>query len=198
MDNRNHLLFGASPEAMGLCRALGIALAGVSDPIFDGRDANWFGLTTYADDLDACRRSKASSAILAIDNSVLRERVYRTLTEAGLNFPPVLGGYLGTEPVSGLFLQRMGNISEGCLLSEGVRVNIGGSIMHECIVGRFVTIGPGAVVLGKVTLGDHCYIGANATVLPELSVGAGSIVGAGSVVTKDVAAGAVVKGNPAR
>jgi hypothetical protein len=198
MEKPTYLLLGASPEALGLCHALGISLAGVSDPIFGGRRTRWFDLPAYGNDQDACQKSNASSAVLAIDNSRIREQVYRSLTDARLDFPPVSGGYLGAEPASGLFLQRLGNVSEGCILSEGVRVNIGGSIMHECVVGRFVTIGPGAVVLGKVTLGDHCYIGANATVLPGLSIGAGALVGAGAVVTKDVTAGAVVKGNPAR
>ena len=98
MEKPTYLLFGASPEALGLCHALGISLAGVSDPIFGGRQTRWFDLPAYGNDLDACQKSNASSAVLAIDNSRIREQVYRSLIDAGLDFPPVSGGYLGAEP----------------------------------------------------------------------------------------------------
>lgn len=192
------LLAGASPELLGLARTLGHEVVALSDPAI-GADT-WYGLPAAPGDESAIEIFRPDAVAIAIDDARARERVQQAFETLGVAVASLIGGYKGEDAThgDGLVAQRLSNLSEGCRLGRGVRLNVGANVMHETVLGDFVTVAPNAVLLGRVRVGNHSYIGANATILPDVAIGSGCLVGAGAVVTRDVPDGATVKGNPAQ
>jgi sugar O-acyltransferase (sialic acid O-acetyltransferase NeuD family) len=146
--------------------------------------------------------ASARSACLAVANSRLRERLYRSCLEVGVEV-------IGARATSVVEMDDV-ELGPGALLSpfvtltSNIRVglcfhaNLYSCVEHDCRIGDFVTFAPAVRCNGNVHIHDHAYIGAGALIRQGLVIGEGAVVGMGAVVTKDVPAGATVAGNPAR
>lgn len=89
-------------------------------------------------------------------------------------------------------------LGAGCVFGDGVLLNRSASIGHHCVLGDWVSVGPGAILSGNVRVGQHSMIGAGAVLQSDIRVGANVRIAAGSVVRKSVPDGAIVSGNPGK
>lgn len=153
----------------------------------------------------ALRRTEPWSAVVAIGDPEIRQRVVRLLTEeaaAPVDFPVLVhpAATVGDDVV----------IAEGTVVAPGVRlsacISVGRhvhldqnvTVGHDTVIGDFSRLNPAACVSGNVHVGRGVIVGANSTVLQGLVVNDGAVVGAGAVVTRDVNADRTVIGVPAR
>jgi sugar O-acyltransferase (sialic acid O-acetyltransferase NeuD family) len=151
--------------------------------------------------------SAKKSAVIAIANSHVREKLAHKLASAGVK--------LRSTKASNVVVMDDVSIGEGACLSPFVTLtsnikigkcfhaNLYSYVEHDCIIGDYVTFAPGAKCNGNVIVEDHAYIGSNAVIRQgtpnnPVVIGRGAVIGMGAVVTKHVAAGNTVVGNPAR
>lgn len=174
-----------SPENIARLERLGVPLAGDLEKVL--------------------RRTERWSAVVAIGDAVVRERIVRSLAEgaaAAVDYPVLVDPDAtvgqdvelgeGTVVAAGARLSACIRVGAHAHLDQNVTVG------HDTMVGDFARLNPAACVSGDVTLGRGVLIGANATVLQGRSVGDHAVVGAGAVVTRDVAGSRTVIGVPAR
>lgn len=95
-------------------------------------------------------------------------------------------------------------ITEGCILTNGIRVadhvhlNLACTVGHDAVIGAFATLAPGVHVSGNVGVGEGAYLGTGAVVLEKVTVGEWAVVGAASAVVRDVPPNSTVVGVPGR
>ena len=94
------------------------------------------------------------------------------------------GLYIGH--FSGIFLHDEVVLGEGCNLSQGVTIGVGGKGDRFGVpkVGKRVYFGPGSKIFGKITIGDDVHIGANAVVLDSIPAKATAVGIPAKVVRK--------------
>ncbi|MFS4551562.1 acetyltransferase [Comamonas resistens] len=146
-------------------------------------------------------------AVLAIANSVVREKLAARLVQDGVRPWAVQAAnvvrmdevVLGEGAILSPFVTLTSNIRIG----RHFHANLYSYVEHDCMIGDFVTFAPGVKCNGNIVVEDHAYIGAGAVIkqgVPgkPLVIGRGAVVGMGAVVTKSVPAGTTVVGNPAK
>lgn len=149
----------------------------------------------------------SKAVVIAIANSVVREKLANDCTRAGLAFCTVRASNsvilndveIGEGAILCNFVHLTSSIRIGCHF----HANVYSYVAHDCVIGDFVTFAPGVKCNGNVYIEDHAYIGTGAILkqgTPDkpLRIGRGAVVGMGAIVTKDVPAGVTVVGNPAR
>jgi sugar O-acyltransferase (sialic acid O-acetyltransferase NeuD family) len=160
---------------------------------------------TYAEWL--MEPAEARYVVIAIANSVVRERMVARCEEDGVQFLDVRahnvvvldGVTMGPGAVLCPFVSLTSNIQIG----KQFHANIYSYVAHDCVIGDYVTFAPGVKCNGNVVVEDHAYIGTGAILkqgMPgqPLVIGRGAVVGMGAVVTRSVPPGVTVVGNPAR
>lgn len=147
------------------------------------------------------------SCIIAIADSIIRERLHKRLKENNVDIYPLQASqailYSDINIGSGYVLNPFSCITANVKIGQCFHANVHTYIAHDCVIGNYVTVAPGAVICGNVHIHDHVYIGASAVIKqgsPEkpLVIGKGAFIGMGAVVTKSVPPGQTVVGNPAR
>lgn len=145
--------------------------------------------------------------VIAIANSVVRQRLVLACSEAGFSFCDIKAPNAvildDVKIGEGAILCSFAHLTSTIRIGSHFHANIYSYVAHDCIIGDFVTFAPGVKCNGNVHIEDHAYIGTGAILkqgTPEkpLRIGRGAVVGMGAVVTKDVPAGTTVVGNPAR
>jgi sugar O-acyltransferase (sialic acid O-acetyltransferase NeuD family) len=151
--------------------------------------------------------AKMHSAVIAIANSLVREKLALNLVLKGV--------HLRSTKASSVVIMDDVEVGEGACLSPFVTLtsnikigrcfhaNLYSYVEHDCVIGDYVTFAPGAKCNGNVIIEDHAYIGSNAVIRQgkpgePMRIGQGAVVGMGAVVTKNVPAGMTVVGNPAK
>lgn len=199
MPDKSLVLVGYFNEIHELADRLGVNIAAVVDPLYQGTASDLF--TLYSSDEDFLESNSNQNVFLTPDLPKVRKKLF-SLYSPEHNMVTMICPKAVVSPSAHLGIaccvQTSANISSNVSLGHGVKVNSHANVMHDSIVGDFATIAPNAVLLGGVKVGHSSYIGANATILPGISIGSEVVVGAGSVVTKDIPDGFVVCGNPAR
>ena len=100
-----------------------------------------------------------------------------TLTGISLPTGCEIGKGLYIGHFGGIFLHDEVVLGEGCSLSQGVTIGVGGKGegLGSPRVGRGVYFGPGAKVFGRIAIGDGVRVGANAVVLSSVPEGATAV-----------------------
>ncbi|MEZ9877415.1 NeuD/PglB/VioB family sugar acetyltransferase [Vibrio breoganii] len=167
-------------------------------------ELNGYAILPYQEFLG---RPNEKSAIVAIADSTVREKLTKKLQVDGVNI-------LSIEATNVVNMDH-NDIGEGSILCPFVtitsNVNIGKSfhaniysyVAHDCVIGNYVTFAPRVMCNGNVHIEDHAYIGTGAiikqgTPSKPIVIGEGAVVGMGAVVTKSVKPGDVVFGVPAK
>lgn len=152
-------------------------------------------------------KAKNKSAVIAIANNLVREKLVDKLSVNNINLLNVVAdnvvimdeAIIGQGHILSPFVTITSNIKVGCHF----QANIYSYVAHDCVIGDFVTFAPSVKCNGNVHIEDHAYIGTGAVIkqgTPDkpLVIGKGAVIGMGAIVTKSVKPGDVVFGNPAR
>lgn len=146
-------------------------------------------------------------ALLAIANSVVREKLDRRCAEYGVELAGITAANVvimdEVAIAPGALLSPFVTLTSNIRIGRCFHGNLYSYVEHDCVIGDYVTFAPGVQCNGNVVIGDHAYVGAGAVIRQgqpgaPLRIGAHAIIGMGAVVTRDVPAGVVVAGNPAR
>lgn len=146
------------------------------------------------------------SAVIAIADYKLRNKIYLNLKEKGVNFPNIIH--------KSSFIAQSSKIDEGAVICPFVTItsnvsvgknfhaNIYSYVAHDCQIGDNVTFSPSVKCNGNVIVEDNVYIGTGVIIHQgklnkPLRIGKGAVIAAGSVVTKSVPIGMTVFGSPA-
>jgi sugar O-acyltransferase (sialic acid O-acetyltransferase NeuD family) len=141
-------------------------------------------------------------ALIAVANSVSRERIYNAIR--------------GRVKISqfifpGSFVGKYNEIGEGVIICPNVVittnvkiglcgiVNVGSQIGHDVQVGDFSSLMANVDIAGNCNIGRRCLIGSNAVIIPGRKIADDTTVGAGSVVVRNIGkTNCTVFGNPAK
>lgn len=140
--------------------------------------------------------------VLAIGNSVLREKLSKKLIDIGGKLTTlvantaIIGNY-GVELGPGLNIMHGALVNNDVKIGEGCLINAFVSIHHDSILEKYCEIGPRATLLGNCYIGAFTFIGACATILQNVQIGKNVQVAAGAVVCKNIPDNCVVAGVPA-
>jgi sugar O-acyltransferase (sialic acid O-acetyltransferase NeuD family) len=152
-------------------------------------------------------RYPGTPTVIAIGDSVLRERCVQKCAAAGLTFASLVHPRVEVS--------RWVTLGEGTIICAGsivttnialgrhVAVNIDCTISHDTSIGDFTTLSPGVHLAGWVTLGRRVSLGTAAVVKNgargrPIVIGDDAIIGAGACVIGDIEPNAKVAGVPAR
>lgn len=142
------------------------------------------------------------SAVVAVGDPDTRQKLSRSLNDAGWVFPHIASSESSIGAMSvlddGVVVAPGARVSTHVQLGPHVHLDQNVTVGHDTHIGAYSRANPGACVSGDVHIGERVLVGANATILQGLRVGDGAVVGAGAVVTRDVGPGATVVGVPAR
>lgn len=145
----------------------------------------------------------ALSLCIAIADPLVRERVYRKISNTSISFPTLIH----PTCLAGSSNNRMG---QGCILTAGVIltvgielgdfciINLGSTIGHDVKLGEYCSIMPGCSISGNVTLGKRCVMGTGSRIIQGITVGEDCMIGAGALVTKSFPAAQKLLGVPAK
>lgn len=160
---------------------------------------------TYAQFLS--EPAQSHHVVLAIANSVIRERLASRCSEDGIVPWSVSAANVETlddvQVGQGAILCPFVTLTSNIRIGKYFHANLYSYVEHDCIIGDYVTFAPSVKCNGNIVIDDHAYIGTGAIIKQgkpgqPLVIGKGAVVGMGAVVTKDVPAGTTVVGNPAR
>ncbi|WP_018394767.1 acetyltransferase [Bacillus sp. 37MA] len=140
--------------------------------------------------------------VIAIGNNRVREKIARSLFEAGAVFKAVVHPFSSVSPSArigaGTVVMAGSVINADAVIGEHAIINSGAVVEHDNQIGDFAHVSPGAVLTGNVFVGTGAHIGAGATVIPGKTLGDWSVVGAGTVVINDISNDVTVIGVPAK
>lgn len=151
--------------------------------------------------LEGLRAGGAATAVVALGDNRLRQRLGDRLSALGFALPPVLHPAACVSP-SALVMEGAVIMARACIGPEArigrlAIVNTGAVVEHDCRLGEAGHVAPGCVLAGDVVVGDRALVGVGSAVRPGIVIGADAVVGAGSAVVRDVPPGARVAGVPA-
>ncbi|MBU3126093.1 NeuD/PglB/VioB family sugar acetyltransferase [Clostridium tagluense] len=138
----------------------------------------------------------------ALQNIVLRDKIYMELLAIGFNIPalihkgaivsPYANVAFGTCVMAGVIINPGAFIEENCI------INTGAVIEHDCKVQRNTHISPRASIAGGVNVGCNTHIGMGSSIIQSVQIGNNVIIGAGAVVIENIVDNVVAVGIPAK
>lgn len=173
-------------------------LCGYTDIVFVDADKNkkeCLGFPVICD--ESCINEMQGDKIVAIGNSIIRERIQKNIETVSLIHPNATIGRnvkigQGTVIMAGAVVNSDAIIGNGCI------INTSSSVDHDCVVDDYAHISVGSHICGTVHIGKRTWIGAGATVINNINICDDCMIGAGAVVTKDIQEKGVYKGLPAK
>lgn len=106
--------------------------------------------------------SKADSAIVAIGNNVVRQRLFNSIRASGIRMATVIhpGAIVSPSAVigDGCALMAGSIVGTQAIVEDGVIINCGAIVDHHCKVQAFAHIGVGACMAGGSGLGRLAWM----------------------------------------
>jgi UDP-perosamine 4-acetyltransferase len=204
---RRILIMGAGGHAKVIIEAIRAAhagrIVGLIGLSLGGADVLGVPVIGKDDDVsDLFAKNVAHSAVVAVGDNKLRQRIGRWLFELGFELPTIVHPTAMISPSAHLGAGAV--IMAGALIGAGTTigslgiVNSAACVDHDNDIGAAAHISPGCVLAGAVRVGERVLVGVGSSVRPGVSIGDDATIGAGSAVVSDVAASEVVGGAPAK
>ncbi len=137
-----------------------------------------------------------------IQSSMIRERLYRRVKEAGGKLAVLVSPYAHLSDYAhlgeGTVVLHHALVNAGAHIGSNTIINSKALIEHDVWVGDHCHIATGAILNGDCQVGSHTFIGSRATVIQGITIGEHIMVGAGAVVNKDLTEPGVYAGVPVR
>lgn len=152
------------------------------------------------EDLNAINEEIA--VVVAVASPMVRKEIVNRISNPNVQYPTIVHPNVNLGHKENYFGQGC-IITEGCILTTGVRIedfviiNLASTMGHDVVLGQFTAVMPGCHISGNVKIGGGSLLGTGACVLQNITLGKQTIVGAGAVVTKSFPDGAKLLGVPA-
>lgn len=139
---------------------------------------------------------------LGVGDNIIRERLYRKITDAGYSLPVLVHPSAVVSPSAILgeatIVMPLVVINANVSIGDGCIINSGSIIEHDCTIEDFSHISPKAALAGGVRIGHHVHIGIGSSIIQNITIGEHAIIGAGAAVTRDISSHSTCVGVPAK
>jgi sugar O-acyltransferase (sialic acid O-acetyltransferase NeuD family) len=134
--------------------------------------------------------------VVAVDDCVIREKLYKLYTSAGFRMATLILGTVShnSSVGDGVLIMPGVTISDRSKIAENCCFNFGAFVGHDNQIAQSTIFAPRAMSLGHVVVGERTYVGAASTICPRLEVGADCLISAGSTIIKNLKSGIQVMG----
>jgi len=151
---------------------------------------------------DSIDNKEESDVVVAIGNSIIREKLQQKLCDKGLNVVTLIhpSAVIGQEVSIGIGTVIMAGtvVNPGTKLGKGCIINTGATVDHDNEIGDFAHISVGSHLAGTVKVGKRSWIGAGAIVSNNITICADCLIGAGAVVVRNIDKQGTYIGIPAK
>ena len=128
--------------------------------------------------------------VIAVANSLTREKIAKTLTLKGAIFGNVIHpSAIITETSQigfGIVSSPWSIISSNAVLGNHIQLNIMTSIGHHTNIGSYATFSSHVDITANCIIGERVFFGSGARVIPGCKVADDSIIGAGAIVQRSI------------
>ena len=133
---------------------------------------------------DSIDDKEESDVVVAIGNSVIREKLQQKLCDKGLNVVTLIhpDAVIGQEVSIGIGTVIMA----GTKVGKGCIINTGATVDHDNEIGDFAHVSVGSHLAGTVRVGERSWVGAGAVVSNNITICADCVIGAGAVVVRNI------------
>lgn len=181
-------------------------IVGVTDKACDKEkfvlDVPIIGDDSILDDLYKAGVKNAFVCIGALQNIVVRDKIYNNLKNIGFNIPVLIHKNAMVSPYAnlayGTCVMAGAIVNPGTIIQENCIVNTAAVIEHDCRIERNTHISPKACIAGAVNIGCNTHIGMGSSVIQGVYIGDNVIIGAGAVVIEDIVDNVVAVGIPSK
>lgn len=138
----------------------------------------------------------------ALNNILVRDKIYNNLKNLGFNIPKLIHKNAVVSPYTvindGTCVMAGAVINPGSEIGENCIVNTSSVVEHDCFIGRNTHISPRSCISGGCRIGDNCHIGAGSSVIQGINIGNHVVVGAGAAVIRNLGDMVTAVGVPAK
>jgi sugar O-acyltransferase (sialic acid O-acetyltransferase NeuD family) len=144
------------------------------------------------------------SAVVAIANPKIREKMFDKLAEQGIKTPNLIhpkseiSNHARIQENSGVIVNCYAQISAAANIGKAVIVDSHSYIGHETTIEAFVTIYPGVSISGNCRINEYAEIGLGSNIIQGLTIGKNSFIGAGSTVINNIEENKLAVGVPCK
>lgn len=177
-------------------------ILGLVDPT--PASSNVLGLRVLGGDevLPGLLAEGVSTAVIALGNNAVRQRVGAKLRAMGYALPAIVHPSALVSPSArlgdGVVIMARAVVGTETTIGDLAIVNTSASIDHDNVLAAAAHVAPGCALAGNVSVGERTLVGVGSAVRPGVNIGHDVVVGAGSAVVRDVPSGTTVGGAPAR
>lgn len=166
-----------------------------------GKTLNGVKICGGADFLKNEAKSCEIYAVVAVGDSIIRERIVKNIEEY-VNFENIIHPEAKVSKFAkmgkGNILTRGVNVMPNVTIGDFCVFNMNTNIGHDAVVSDFVSAMSHCDITGNVKIGKSVYLGSSVCIHPSVTIGESAQLGIGAVVISNIKENSVAMGNPAR
>lgn len=195
--------FGGNGKVIAdICADIGITIVGFFDDNIseiDDKSYQWIKFLGTCNDL-INNNYQCKNAIITIGNIDMREKISRSLSNKGYQFPNIIhkNTYIARSAVLGFgnVIYNNATINSSAKVGNFNLINSSSIIEHDCEIGDFNNISPNVTICGTCYIRNNNFIGASTTIRNNITIGNNNIVGCASNIVKNIDSNEKGFGNP--